>query len=671
MQLILCLVLIFMTSMVHAENPHKSVTLDTVVVSADALEDETVFQTGDVDQTQATGFYVKIERDRFEGKMLDLSEVIEKEAGIQVRRSGGAGSFATVSLRGSSNNQVMVYMDGILLNDASGGGVDLSNISLADVASIEIYQGITPANFGKPSIGGVVNIKTLRTEKGLKSSIEAGYGSFNTIKTAGFINHKPGQWDYLLSANYFGSDNDFKILNDNSTPLNPNDDQHEKRNNAQFNQQNLLTKFGYDFSNEIRMDLANQFFYKDQHLPSWNNSKKTRTFLKTQRNNLNLKLICNNLSPYFLNLSYGLNYGIKKEEYDDTHSYIGLGKQHTKYNTDSIGGNFLLEWLTEKNALSLVMEAKQEKYEHRDLLKKQNPHTCTRLFFSIGAQDSLTLLDEQLAFTTAVRFINIDDDLKRAVSIWSLPLESSTKNTHYISPQVGLKYRLTPWLTLKTNVAQYTREPSFFELFGDRGFFIGNHALKSEKGINFDFGFKIKQKKTGLSWVENFACKLVYFRNDVDDLITRTYDSIGIGKSVNISGSCIEGIEAELDFNFLEYFRLIANATWQDPENQTKHYSKENKLPGRFEYSLGGRLEAKWKGCKIYYEHTTEKEMYYDTANLLKAEDKDVSSIGATWLINPVLINFEVRNLGDQYYEDFNGYPSPGISWFLSIKYNF
>ena len=47
-------------------------------------------------------------------------------------------------------------------------GVDLSNISLSDVESIEIYRGISPANFGKASIGGVVNIKTLRSMYHLK-----------------------------------------------------------------------------------------------------------------------------------------------------------------------------------------------------------------------------------------------------------------------------------------------------------------------------------------------------------------------------------------------------------------------------------------------------------------------------------------------------------------------
>ena len=105
-----------------------AVTLDTVIVTARQDEEER-FETGDVDMEEFTGFVSVIKRRDFEGKMEDLGEVLQKEAGIQIRQSGGLGSFSTVSMRGSSSEQVLVYMDGVLLNDAAGGGVDLSDIA--------------------------------------------------------------------------------------------------------------------------------------------------------------------------------------------------------------------------------------------------------------------------------------------------------------------------------------------------------------------------------------------------------------------------------------------------------------------------------------------------------------------------------------------------------------
>ena len=59
--------------------------------------------------------------------------------------------------------------------------------------------------------------------------------------------------DYLVSAGYLASDNDFKYLYDNHTKYNPNDDKWVKRNNAQFDQGNVLAKFGYDIDDDMRI----------------------------------------------------------------------------------------------------------------------------------------------------------------------------------------------------------------------------------------------------------------------------------------------------------------------------------------------------------------------------------------------------------------------------------
>ena len=202
----------------------RAVTLDTVVVTA---KKQGPLVTGDVDMESTPVFTSIIKREAFEGKTESLANIIEKETGVQVRQSGGLGSFSSVSLRGASSDQVMVYLDGILLNDASGGGVDLSNIALSDVESIEIYKGMTPVNFGKASVGGAVNIRTLRSKEGIGGNAIIGYGSFNTLKAGAMINQKISDFDYLISCDYLTTDNDYEILNDNGTEYNPDDDKWE------------------------------------------------------------------------------------------------------------------------------------------------------------------------------------------------------------------------------------------------------------------------------------------------------------------------------------------------------------------------------------------------------------------------------------------------------------
>ena len=663
------LLLLLMSVCVFAETDRKAVTLETVVVTAKKPEE--IFQTGDVDKEQTPAFFSVIEKEEFEGKIEDLSELLSKEAGIQTRQSGGMGSFSTVSLRGSSSDQVMVFLDGILLNGASGGGMDLGNISLSDIEAIEIYRGVTPINFGKASIGGVVNIRTLRSKEGFNGNVNIGYGSFNTRKLSGFINHKPGKWDYLISADLLSSDNDFEILNDNGTEWNKEDDFWEKRNNAQFDQKNILTKFGFDFKDDVRIDFLNQWFSKDQGLPSWNNSENTKTTFDTERNISTLKLTVNDVGPYHFNTSTRFDYSCKEEDYDDSEGHIGLGNQHSIYTTTGFGVNFFLEWLTEWNVFTIMVDAKHEEYDSEDLLGSHNPNESSRDTFSIGLQDSFIFFEDRLIVTPAVRYTTLEDELKSGTSIWGTPLEGKSRDKDYINPQIGLKYHILDWLSLKTNLANYVREPSFFELFGDRGFFLGNNDLKAEEGTNFDAGFEIKWQETG-DWLSGISCNAAYFKSDVDNLITVSYDARGIGKYTNISEAHIEGVELGINLGLLKYFRIVGNATWQDPENRSEIEAfNGKKLPGRFEKSYLGRIEALHRGFKLYTEYVVEKDMYYDTANLLKAEDKKEVNAGISWLFRSFLFSFEAKNLKENQYEDFRGYPLPGRSYFFSIKYDF
>ena len=677
------------------EKTGEAIILDTVVVTATSSDE--AFRTGDVDLENTPISVSVIQREAFEGRTENLAEVIEKEVGVQVRQSGGLGSYSTVSLRGSSGDQVMVFLDGILINDASGGGVDLSTIALSDVQSIEIYRGITPVNFGKSSIGGVVNIRTIRATPSGDSgdgsendqgqsgstvgkqtmfskavaSLTAGYGSFNTRKISGLINHKPGKWDYLISADHLSSDNDFEFLNDNGTQWNKADDRWEERNNAEVIQTNLLAKAGYDLSETLRLDGMNQFFKKDQGIPMWNNKDWTDAAFNTIRNITTLGLTADDISSLHLNTRTQLSYTWKEEEYDDRGGHIGLGQQHNTYTTSRLGADLFAEWLSDYHSVIASVNVMREEYETEDHLKPKNPQDSNRTTGSIGIQDSLFLFGERLVVTPGFRFTWLQDELKSAESVWGSTLDERTRNETYLTPQIGLKYAVTDALTFRSNLAQYVREPSFFELFGDRGLIMGNPDLMEEEGINFDVGVEWNLWNPSPQ-VERFTLNATWFRNDVDNLISQVYDARGVGRSENISGALIQGVELGVTLEFLKYFRAVLNATWQDPENESDVKAFNGKaLPGHFEASSLGRLEMRYKKMTLYGEYLQDRKMYYDTANLLEAEDKEVVNIGISTVWNRTKVSLEGKNMTDDNYEDFNGYPSPGRSFYLSLKYDF
>jgi len=578
----------------------------------------------------------------------DIPTLIEKETSVQVRQSGGLGSFSSVSLRGSSSNQVMVFLDGVPLNDSTGGGVDLSSIPYSEVSSIEIYRGNTPSTFGRGGMGGAINIKTMKAVEGISGNIESSYSSFNTFKLAPTISQKTGKFDYLINTEYLSSKNNFGFLNDKGTQYNTNDDKWEQRNNSQFWHANVLANAGYDISKDVRAEFSEQYFGKDQNLASQNNSPLTKAKLSTARNIVNLKM------NYF-NSSSRLDYTYKKEYYDDKNGTLSLGKQYNRYITNNYGYNQLFETTWKQQVLDLIFDIHREQYNTSDLFKIKPDTNSSRNIYTASAEDKIVFFSESLMIVPALTFEYYDTDIS----------DNNTKHDNgYLNPKLGVKYQLNKNIGFKSNIARYTREPSFFELIGDRGYFVGNSDLKAERGTNFDIGTELRSGGLRL--------ELAYFRNMIKDVISYVYDSSGIGHALNISESTISGVETTLEFNFLKYFCLNANYTWQLPVNQSKIAVYDGKkLPGRFENSFFSRLQAKYWRLKPYYEFTYEDGLYYDSANLLPAPPKREHNIGVAVNVQKWTFIGEIKNLTNSFYEDFNGYPRPGRSYWLTANYSF
>ena len=90
----------------------------------------------------------------------DLSAVLAQQSGVVVNNYGPQGQTKTVSIRGSSSDQVLVLLDGMRLNSSRDGSVDFSEIPTDDIDHIEIVRGSASTMYGTGAIGGVINIIT-------------------------------------------------------------------------------------------------------------------------------------------------------------------------------------------------------------------------------------------------------------------------------------------------------------------------------------------------------------------------------------------------------------------------------------------------------------------------------------------------------------------------------
>ncbi len=95
----------------------------------------------------------------------DVAGLIRETAGVVVKENGPTGEIQTVSLRGSTSEQVLVLVDGMRVNSSIVGTVDLSTIPVSSIERIEIVRGADSALYGSSAIGGVINIITKSPQK--------------------------------------------------------------------------------------------------------------------------------------------------------------------------------------------------------------------------------------------------------------------------------------------------------------------------------------------------------------------------------------------------------------------------------------------------------------------------------------------------------------------------
>ncbi|MGY8738480.1 MAG: TonB-dependent receptor plug domain-containing protein, partial [bacterium] len=87
-----------------------------------------------------------------------LDDLLAEVPGVQIRRFGGTGEPFEISIRGSSPQQVPVFLDGVRIESALTSRSDLSVLCLDVLDEIQVTRGPGAARSGSGAIGGVVNL---------------------------------------------------------------------------------------------------------------------------------------------------------------------------------------------------------------------------------------------------------------------------------------------------------------------------------------------------------------------------------------------------------------------------------------------------------------------------------------------------------------------------------
>ena len=125
-----------------------------------------------------------------------VADALRLATGMAVFSSGGQGTTTNVRIRGSNAEQVMVMIDGAIVNSATDGAYDFAFLTTDNIERVEILRGNQSMLYGSDAMGGVVNITTKRGRGPLSVGGFFEYGSYKSLREGGMVSGQKGPFDW-------------------------------------------------------------------------------------------------------------------------------------------------------------------------------------------------------------------------------------------------------------------------------------------------------------------------------------------------------------------------------------------------------------------------------------------------------------------------------------------
>lgn len=610
--------------------------------------------------------YTLLQRSDFLSKGSSLSDIIQKQTGVQIRQVGGIGNQVSVSIRGSTHKQVQFYIDGQLINSGQFGGFDLNQLPLEQIQSIEISKS-QAVDTGSTPIGGVIKINTLDPNKN-QTRISGAIGSFNLAQLSAVKSVQLGGHQMSANLSYLTTANDYTYKV--KEPLdNTNYSAQEKLRNNDYQKLSAYINDSFVIGDH-KIKASFQFIGQDKKLPSYrNNSYKNKASLDTNTRRLSLSddwLIDMNLLESVSAEAYVES---KKEIYWD--KFISTKPKRYDYKTDTQAIN--LNALVNLNAIKAMpyLKLSDSKYQSESANGKQGKGCNGVSSCDIIAQQTQMHLGSRFEYNqnnwSSHLLLNqmFDDNSNQLNQQTEFEFEPKNNNQHYFTFDSSLSYQLNQQF-FSINAAKGLRTPSLFERYGDRGMLKGNDDLSPEASSTFSFAYAIQSKY----WQLDSSL----YTTQLEDAIVAIYNSSGVGSYQNISKAQILGFELMSQYQISSQFDLLFNLTLQDSNTDSIETAYDNKmLPGIYHEQY--QVEIKYQPIQAFnlsLSASHDKALYISRANIDDSQAKrTLVDINSQYQINNWRFALQILNLSDQRYQNLANRPAVGRSFKLSVTFNY
>ncbi len=501
--------------------------MDTVVISASGTEHT---------QMTAPAFTTVIDADALRDNPTEsVADLVSRSAGV-INTTDSAGRDE-VRMRGLDAGYTLILVDGRRISSGNalwrGGDFDFSAVPRASIERIEIVRGPMSSLYGADAMGGVINIITKKGAQDWDTNVDVVYehitegeegDQFRTnLSTAGSLTDNL----YLrLSGEFYNRDAWY--INDADTVP----EREEKK------ARNLSGSLSWDL--DERQTVNADLMINHDERPYDNYASGSYREQEIERTTYALSHEGNwDWGRTLLSVNY------EDGEIDDYNSRYPDPKQRNLEETNlTLSGNA---------SMNLGIHGLSMGYEYRNQ-EVSDKVAFTQSGSSDASQQALFMQDEmqltdKLRLTLGGRYEDHDDF------------------DGEFTPRGYLVYELNNAVSIKGGISKAYKAPRPHQIIeeyqivscGGSCFIPGNPDLTPETSVNYELGVETR--------ATNWRMSAVVFRNDVEDMITATYDAATQSRAwVNLNEVQVTGLEVEGQVDLNRVLSLDAAYTYMDTE---------------------------------------------------------------------------------------------------------
>ena len=542
-----------------------------------------------------------------------IAAILNTVAGVEINgNQSAAGKNLGYYIRGGKNSQVLILIDGIPVNDASGISMeyDLRLLPAEQVESIEIMKGAASTLYGTGAATGVINIRLKKAAK--KALVGNGYFNLGTNATATNQNQKAADFNQGFSIN--GSSNKltyFAALNSTETKgisqiAPPNSTIHYEED--PFSRLNYLAKIGYKATNQLTLDFfGNYDKIKNDYDGGFDNTGTSDTNL-------------NKTSSKQFRLGFSPKYKYEKGEFVLNSSFNKLVRSYDELDTYSNSVGF-------------------SQYESRSVnVDGFNKYEVSPSFFLVsGVQyqfhDANSVTPYGSSAKEGTKFNMVDPYITGVYSSsFGFNLNVGARWNSHSAYGNQLVYNLNPSFDFKSLplkiISSYSTAfvtPSLYQLYSQ----YGNAQLTPEKNSTIEAGFETQLCNKKLKWnVVGFYREQTNFIGFYFNPVT--YDS----NYINIDGlNKAKGIETQLSWTLSNTIKWNLNYTYTQVDEALSRLIPKHKINSAMDVKLTERFF--WN---VNYQYVdARKDAFFDGNTYATTQVK----LGSYQLVN-TLTRYEI-----------------------------